>query len=279
MNLIISNNKYIYSGIILIIMVVACQLSNADSSAILSTDKENYNHGEVIKVIFSNAPGRDTDWICIVPSGSSVYTEGDWKNMPQGRSQGVLTFNPPAPGEYEVRAFYNYRQAGYMVTARHSFSVNSTPEKEDALRNANYSSYAEGIIKQVIDAPGYSKEQIFDGAKIWISENFRSAKAVLEYENKEAGTIIGNGDIPFPCQGLQCMGTGGWRVGFTMRADIKDQKFRLTFTNLRIFGTDRGLYDGQIGRERSFNNVKDALSGFGYQMLVSLKKEKSKNDW
>jgi TolB-like protein len=35
----------------------------------------------------------------------------------------VLTFDAPGPGKYEVRAYYNYRRKGYVVFARHSFSV------------------------------------------------------------------------------------------------------------------------------------------------------------
>src|SRR5271169_7225778 len=88
--------------------------------------------------------------------------------------------------------------------------------------------------ERVVEAPSYSKEQIFDGTKIWISENFKSAKAVLEYENKNDGTIIGNGIINYPCSGIECMGTGDWKVPFTMRVDIKDKKFRLTFSNLSL---------------------------------------------
>lgn len=53
-------------------------------------------------------------------------------------------------------------------------------------------------IEQVFDTPGYDKAQIYDAAKVWIAENFRSAKAVMEYDNKEEGTLIGNGLIPYP---------------------------------------------------------------------------------
>ena len=43
--------------------------------------------------------------------------------MPHGQSQGVLTFEAPVPGKYEVRAYYNYSRNGYVVSARHSFTV------------------------------------------------------------------------------------------------------------------------------------------------------------
>jgi hypothetical protein len=277
MKSIITKNGQIYFFIIYIIIAYCFQTGLADATVFVTTDKDSYKYGEVIKINYFNAPGKESDWICIIPEGSPDNEAGDYQNMPKGLTQGVLTFNSPTPGKYEARAYCDYSKKGYVVSARHSFLVTSTPEYEREATNS--SSYKEGTIIKIFDAPGYSKNQIFDGAKIWISENFRSAKAVLEYENKETGTIIGNGNIPFPCQGWKCMGTGGWKVSFSMRTDIKDQKFRLTFTNLRVFGTDRGLYDGPIGRESSFNDVKDKLSDFGNQMLESFKKEKRNDNW
>jgi len=277
----ITKNGQIYFIIISIIIVCFCKTGYAEDAALVITDKDTYKYGEVIKVNFSNSPGKEADWICIVPSDSADTEAGDYKTMPKGLAQGVLTFDPPSPGKYEVRAYYDYTRKGYVVSGRYSFSVTSTPEYEKEV--ANSSSFKEGTIKKILDAPGYSKEQIFDGAKIWISENFRSAKAVLEYENKETGTIIGNGIIPYPCQGWKCVGTGDWKVSFTMRVDIKDQKFRLTFSNLRLSWPSvpgrPATSNEPIGRESSFNVVKDKLSDFGNQMLNSFKKEKSNDNW
>jgi hypothetical protein len=281
MKSIFTKNGQIYFFIIAIIMAYCFQTGHADIAALVTTDKDSYKYGEVIKVNYSNAPGKESDWICIVSEGSPDTEAGDYQNMPKELAHGVLTFNSPAPGKYEARAYFDYSKKGYVVSARHSFLVTSTPESEKDI--ANSSSYKEGTIIKIFDAPGYSKNQIFDGAKIWISENFRSAKAVLEYENKDTGTIIGNGIIPYPCQGWSCIGTGDWKVSFTMRVDIKDQKFRLTFTNLGLSWPSvpgrPATSNERIGRDSSFNNVKDKLSDFGNQMLESFKQDKSKDNW
>lgn len=34
------------------------------------------------------------------------------------------------------------------------------------------------------EAPGATKDQIYNATKVWIAENFRSAKAVIEYDNQ-----------------------------------------------------------------------------------------------
>ena len=141
--------------------------------------------------------------------------------------------------------------------------------------------------ERVVEAPGYSKEQIFNGTKIWIAENFKSAKAVLEYENKDTGTIIGNGIISYPCSGLEYIAKADWKVPFTMRVDIKDQKFRLTFSNLHLswppsynttFGVQSG-HDGPIRTQSDLDAVRPELLKFGDQLLFSFGKEKGKSDW
>jgi len=146
---------------------------------------------------------------------------------------------------------------------------------------------ADRILERVVEAPGYSKEQIFNGTKIWIAENFKSAKAVLEYEDRDAGILIGNGIIPYPCRGLECIAKVNWKVPFTMRVDIKDQKFRLTFSNLhlswppsysRTYGAQSG-HDGPIGTQGALDAVRPKLLKFGDQLLVSFGKEKGKSDW
>jgi hypothetical protein len=141
---------------------------------------------------------------------------------------------------------------------------------------------AEYTFERVFEAPGYSKDRIFEGSRIWIAENFRSAKAVIEHENRESGTIIGNGVIPYPCSGFGCIGQGDWKVFFTMRVDIKDQRFRLTFSNLRLSWPTvpgRPSYDGPFGSESSLNDAKNALLLFGDQMLASFTRDKKKDDW
>lgn len=99
---------------------------------IVNTDKESYKPGEAIKVNFFNAPGNDRDWICIVPAGAPDTDAGDYKYMPKGLSRGVLTFDSPATGKYEARAYYNYGRNGYVVSGRHAFSVSDNPSSVDS---------------------------------------------------------------------------------------------------------------------------------------------------
>jgi hypothetical protein len=112
------------------IVIFCWQIATAGVAPQVYTDKDIYNQGEMIKVNFSNSPGNEGDWICIVPAGSPDTDGGDFKYMPKGLGQGSLIFDPPPPGKYEARAYYNYSRKGYVVSGRYAFSVVGSPEGE-----------------------------------------------------------------------------------------------------------------------------------------------------
>lgn len=113
----------IVSIVLLIIMSFFCKPNAVEGASIVWTDKDIYHQGEVIRTNFTNAPGNQNDWICIVPAGSPDTEGGDYKYIPAGLRQGILIFSPPSPGQYEVRAYYNYSRNGYVVSGRYAFSV------------------------------------------------------------------------------------------------------------------------------------------------------------
>jgi TolB-like protein len=117
--------KAIRSIIVLIMVVFCCRTAMAGAAPQIKTDKDIYSSGETIKVNFFNAPGNPRDWICIVAAGSPDDDAGDYQYMPRGVAEGVLTFDSRPPGKYEARAYYNYSRNGYVVSARHGFSVAS----------------------------------------------------------------------------------------------------------------------------------------------------------
>jgi hypothetical protein len=139
----------------------------------------------------------------------------------------------------------------------------------------------------VYEVPGFTKDQIFNSTKIWIAENFRSAKAVLEFENKEQGVLIGNGSIKYPCSGLECLAKDDWTIPFTMRVDMKDGKFKLTFSNLRLAWPPsyNSTYGASAGRDEPINQrgdllaAKPSLLAFGNQITAAVQKNSNVKDW
>lgn len=141
---------------------------------------------------------------------------------------------------------------------------------------------ADKTIERVMEAPTYSKEQIFNSTKIWIAENFKSAKSVIEYENKEDGTVIGNGVIDFPCSGMSCIGQEHWTVPFTMRVDMKNERLKLTFINVQIkypASAYVSAYEGAVFNKLDLDKIKPELLKLGDKLLSSMDKNKKASNW
>jgi len=127
------NFIHFFLGFVFFIGLPICETAIGGDAPQVTTDKKIYNYGETIKVSFFNSPGKEDDWICIVPVGSPDTEGGDYKHMPKGLAQGSLIFDLPSPGKYEARAYYNYGRNGYVVSARYAFSVVGSPEGEAAV--------------------------------------------------------------------------------------------------------------------------------------------------
>ena len=117
--------RYILVFLIIITTMLCAGILLAEPR--VSTDKNLYEPNEKIQVYFSGSPGSNRDWITIVPAKEKDNTVGDYDYLPSGHSKGTLTFKAPSPGKYEARAYYNYREKGYVVSARHEFVVSSEP--------------------------------------------------------------------------------------------------------------------------------------------------------
>lgn len=91
----------------------------------------------------------------------------------------------------------------------------------------------------ILEYPSLSKDILFDRTLKWIANNFRSAKQVIEYQDKESGAIIGNGVVNITADGSII---GPFPVGFTMNIDLKDGKARYRFLNLNHNGNPIETY-------------------------------------
>ncbi|MDQ1207285.1 hypothetical protein QE380_000208 [Acinetobacter baylyi] len=88
-------------------------------------------------------------------------------------------------------------------------------------------------ITQVIEVPNKAKDQIFEESKIWIAKSFKSANNVIQYADKETGSIVGKGNIKYPCDGfIDCGAFGNDNVNFTIKIDTKDNKARVVISDI-----------------------------------------------
>lgn len=138
---------------------------------------------------------------------------------------------------------------------------------------------------KVFDASGSNKDKIYSSAKMWIAENFRSAKSVIEYDNQAEGTIIGNGTIKYPCEGFECVGKGEWTVDFTMKIEVKDGRFKTSFSNLVLdLPATTGMYASAsskvpVSSQEDAAKITPKLLSFGDSITQYINKGTGSSNW
>lgn len=136
-------------------------------------------------------------------------------------------------------------------------------------------------ISRIVVVENVTKEVIFEKTKIWIAENFNSSKAVLEYTNKEDGVIIGNGKLIMDGNTMDLLAGIVYRCYFTMRVDIKDSRFKISFLNLKVTSSSNtyGESDGYPPTNNHMNKVKPKLLGYGDSIKALIIEERTEADW
>lgn len=108
----------------------------------------------------------------------------------------------------------------------------------------------------VLDSLSAGKEKIFNQTMKWIAENFRSAKQVIDYQDKQAGTIIAKGAV----------NVDQITVFFTLIIDIKENKMRLNYKDLeyRLAGELTSLRSAEYHEKshRVFEETNQALRSY-----------------
>lgn len=89
----------------------------------------------------------------------------------------------------------------------------------------------------IVPFPGIRKDKIFERVVRWLENNLRSPKPVIDKEDAEAGTIVGNGTTEMRAEGDSV----DVRLAFTITTDVRDGKARFRFIDLEVAtGSDAG---------------------------------------
>lgn len=79
--------------------------------------------------------------------------------------------------------------------------------------------------ERIIEIPGQTKDQIYIKANSWFVETFNSAESVIEFQDKEAGKIMGKYVFSY------AEGVYTYSVKQTVDISIKDDKVRVIINN------------------------------------------------
>lgn len=144
----------------------------------------------------------------------------------------------------------------------------------------------DGILKEyseVIDISDTPQKQIYDGSKIWMAKAFKSSNAVIQYADPTSGTIVGKGNMDYPCQGLlSCMAHENYLVFFTLKIDTKNNKARVTFSDLSIRVPSTPLisaFDIDVKSKGDKANVERKLKEIISTFQTSIKQTSTDTNW
>lgn len=131
----------------------------------------------------------------------------------------------------------------------------------------------------VIEHPGLLKNDAYVRSSSWIAKTFRSAKAVIQVQDKDSGKTVGRGYAR--CDSVrQALDVNHYQVGFTLDITNKDQKSRLMFEDVAIFlETDMSPAMVNIADSDDMTKVKnECLSPMANELRAALT-SKSKDDF
>jgi len=131
---------------------------------------------------------------------------------------------------------------------------------------------------RVVYETDIEKGKVFDLSLEWLAKTFTSSKKVIEYQDRAAGKIIGNGSISYPMG--KAMGTTvsiPWY--FTFSIEIKESRYRLVFENYRV-GPYKIKYSGLYKEEKEqieiFHTMAIALA---QDLNTYLSQSIGRDDW
>ena len=115
--------------------------------------------------------------------------------------------------------------------------------------------------EKVIQADSIKKDYIYNGLKEWVGMNFKSAKNVIEIDDKESGLLIINSVRDYDIKNLQLSCFDGY-LHFTVKFQVKDGRFKVNVTNF--------VHENAPGNKESCNiglvttdELYPGKSGFG----------------
>lgn len=132
---------------------------------------------------------------------------------------------------------------------------------------------------KVVAAPGWKQKPLFQKSRQWFSEYFVSGESVVDYEDVEAGTIIGKG---IGTIGSDPLGIIQYRIHYTVRIDTKDGRLRVTTKIIKHTNTDhQRTYDvGHVpkGREdKAIRHMAEIVNNI--EKYVTSGAQSASSDW
>ena len=130
------------------------------------------------------------------------------------------------------------------------------------------------FIRQVSEIPGVSKRELFEGAKLWLAGSFSSDLDVIQYANRDQGTIVGKTSLPYG-RPSKFGGPDRFDFRFTVTVETKDGRIRTTFSEMALVG-----YHGFEGiLKDDMDEIRPQLLAAVKALVAMFQKEPQQDEW
>ena len=125
------------------------------------------------------------------------------------------------------------------------------------------------VYEGVITKENTTQTELFLKLKEWVAISFKSAKDVIQFEDKEIGKIVSKGNSSYSINnGTTILNE---TVYFILTLETKDNRFKylLEFTNLNSAGIDAPIESALVLDLESINNLKYVGKKFKQKAIES----------
>ena len=138
----------------------------------------------------------------------------------------------------------------------------------------------------IIDVPGANQDQLYQRARGWYADYWKSEKDVLSIQDKETGELSGNAVMSYNPSGLAFFGVLATRgdVAFKINIYVKDGKYRNILHSFIHKGTDLGGGPKSYGlitqieepprghNKKGWNHIKTQVENYAGSLAMDLDK-------
>ena len=130
------------------------------------------------------------------------------------------------------------------------------------------------FIREVSEVPGVGQRELFEGAKLWIATAFSSDLDVIQYSNRDLGTIVGKTSLPH-ARPSKWGGPDRYDFRFTVMVETKDGRIRTTFSDMALVGS----HGYEEIRKDDMEALRPQLSAAVEGLVASFQKAPAQDDW
>ena len=129
-------------------------------------------------------------------------------------------------------------------------------------------------IREVLRIPGFTADELFEGAKVWVANGFSSSLDVIRYANRQEKTVLGQAKIPHARPGK--FGTAErMELKFTILVETRDDRLRYTFADLALVTA----YGSEIILEPDMETIRPRLDAAVEALAASFRRTEEAEAW